>query len=249
MPRANRYITAGRTYHVTHRCHNGAYLLRFAKDRDRYRRLLREQLKKHPVWVFGYCLTSNHVHLLLQADSKAALAGFMQCLAGDFAQAYNLRKKRHGAYWGDRYHATLVDGVRHLRNCIRYIDLNMVRAGVVAHPREWAWCGYHELVGDRKRFRLVDRDRLMEALGDGVDHESFSGSYATAIDEACHRGGLTREPMWTEAMAVGSESFVRRIEETLKNRRSSEIAEGSASAGAWVLRETSLYSGWMPFSG
>ncbi len=54
---------------------------------------------------------------------------------------------RGGAFWEARYHCTLVDGGEHAFNCIRCIDLNMVRAGVVGHPLEWRWCGHDELVG------------------------------------------------------------------------------------------------------
>jgi len=69
----------------------------------------------------------------------------------------NLRKKWHGAFWNERYHATMIDGGDYLWTCLKYIDLNMVRAGVVSHPREWNWTGYEELVGERKRYRLIDR--------------------------------------------------------------------------------------------
>ena len=58
------------------------------------------------------------------------------------AQEYNQRKARHGAFWEDRYHATAVEVDEHLHRCLVYIDLNMVRAGVVTHPSNWAHSGY-----------------------------------------------------------------------------------------------------------
>ena len=157
MPRANRYIVPGRTYHITHRCHNHDFLLKFSKDRDAYQSMMRKRLNGFGILLLSYGITSNHVHLLLSASEseEESISKFMQSLAGDFAQAYNLRKKRSGAYWGDRYHATMVDGGDYLWNCIKYIDLNMVRAGVVAHPEQWAWTGYQELMGQRKRYRLL----------------------------------------------------------------------------------------------
>jgi putative transposase len=85
------------------------------------------------------------VHLLLRPDpSKAgdSLSHLMQCLQGDFARHYNRRKGRRNAFWGERYHATMIESGDHLRRCIRYIGLNMVRAGVVEHPAEWEWTGY-----------------------------------------------------------------------------------------------------------
>ena len=61
----------------------------------------------------------------------------MQLIAGRTAHEYNQRKGRSGAFWEDRYHATAVDSDKYLARCMVYIDLNMVRAGVVSHPGEW----------------------------------------------------------------------------------------------------------------
>ena len=60
MPHANRYVVPGAIYHVTHRCHDRAFLFRFARDRDTYRAMMRDRLERHPVAALGYCITSNH---------------------------------------------------------------------------------------------------------------------------------------------------------------------------------------------
>jgi putative transposase len=65
MGRANLLTTSGGIFHVTHRCHNRAFLLKFARDRDAYRVILHKQLSRFNLWVLDYCLTSNHVHLLI----------------------------------------------------------------------------------------------------------------------------------------------------------------------------------------
>ena len=203
-----------------------------------YRAMLRRQVSRHGVSLLGYCITSNHTHLLITAQSKEQISRLMQCLEGDFAQAYNIRKKRSGAFWQDRYHATLVDGDEHLWRCLRYIDLNMVRAGVVKHPEEWEWCGYRELLGIRKRYRLLDEVRLLEALGNGADLERLRRAYGENVEAALRVGGLTREAMWTQSIAIGSRQFVESVKDMLKNRRRSEITEVD-NRGSWVLRETS----------
>ncbi len=192
MARANRYILPGQVYHVTHRCHNRAFLLKFARDRDAYRCMLRERLGRFPVSLLGYCLTSNHVHLLLQIQGgdPRILAQFMQTLEGDFAQAYNLRKGRSGAYWSDRYHAVMVERGEHLWRCLRYIDLNMVRAGVVREPAEWAWCGYGELVGLRRRYRVVDLSACAEALADRGRTTGLSRAARGCAGKRAEKGGL-----------------------------------------------------------
>lgn len=160
MARANRLRVDGGVFHLTHRCHNRAFLLKFARDRDAYRAKVREHLRQFDVSVLDYCVTSNHAHLLVDASERLEVSGFMREVASEFARAYNQRKDRTNAFWGDNYHATLVEDGEYLWQCLCYIELNMVRCGVVEHPRDWAWVGYHEILGNRRLYRLVDVDRL-----------------------------------------------------------------------------------------
>ena len=106
MPRANRLGWDGGVFHLTHRCRNRAFLLKFARDRDAYRARVREHLRQYDLSVLDYCVTSNHVHLLVDASRRLEVSGFMREVASEFARAYNQRKGRANAFWGDNYHAT-----------------------------------------------------------------------------------------------------------------------------------------------
>ena len=64
------------------------------------------------------------------------------------------------AFWGDNFHATLVEDGPYLWRCLGYIELNMVRCGRVEHPCQWEWLGSHEIMGQRKRYCLLDLERL-----------------------------------------------------------------------------------------
>ena len=153
MPRAHGLGINEGIFHLTHRCHNRQHLLKFARDRNSYRSKLREALREFEVALLDYCLTSNHVHLLVDVADRREISGLMQKVAGETARAYNRRKGRSNAFWGDNYHATMVEGGGYLWRCLVYIELNMVRCGVVAHPKEWEWVGYHEIMGQRQRCR------------------------------------------------------------------------------------------------
>jgi putative transposase len=158
----------------------------------------------------------------------------MQKLEGEFAEGYNLRKHRSGAFWSDRYHCTLVDSGTYAWNCMKYIDLNMVRARVVTHPSEWQWCGYEELVGVRQRYRLVDLKSVLR-WQDGVSLEEFTQEYRRAIEDSIRRRDLERQGVWTESIAVGSEEFVGRISERVRNRI--RLERKAISEGVWAVRE------------
>ena len=101
--------------------------------------------KRYGLCILNYIVTSNHIHLLVRDQGKGEIARSMQLIAGCTAQNYKHNKKRKGAYWEDRYHATAVDTQTHLARCMTHIDLNMVRAGVISHPKKWRWSGYVEI--------------------------------------------------------------------------------------------------------
>ncbi len=240
MPRAKRYIVPGHTYHVTHRCHDRDFLLQFKKDRTAYCRLLREYVLESPISLFNYCVTSNHVHLLLRPEPSNALdslSQLMQAVEGEFARRYNRRKHRANAFWGDRYHATMIESGEHLWRCLLYIDLNMVRAGAVRHPREWPWTGYQELMGLRTRYRIIDQQRLLSQVEAG-SLESFRENYDFCIDRAIRQGDLHREPEWTEGLAVGSERYVQEVGKMIDHRMSVNIEPVKGGQNGWVVRET-----------
>ncbi len=227
-------MLTGGAYHLTHRCHNRSWLFRFACDRTEYSRRLRDSVRAFDVSLLTYCITFNHTHLLVVARKPGDASALMQKLEGEFAEYYNARKHRTGAFWSGRYHCTMIENGRHLRACMRYIDLNMVRAGVVAHPAAWRWCGFGELVGTRQRYRMLDMAEVLRIYG-SCSRENFAAAYRAAIDEALASGRLEREPIWTGNIAVGSEPFVKDIAEKTTNRMKLDVA--LSDNGAWTVRE------------
>lgn len=238
MARANRLSGVSGDHgvlHLTHRCHNRAFLLKFARDRDAYRALLREHLKCFDLALLDYCVTSNHVHLLVDAAARAEVSGFMREVASEMARAYNRRKGRINAFWGDNYHATLVEEGEYLWRCLCYIELNMVRCGVVAHPREWPWVGCAEIMGQRQRYRCVDLERLCWRLRAG-SVEDLRKNLSVCLDEKIARRESRREPCWTGSLAVGSQAFLEKVKPLIVSRSETEIVEAAAE-GMWSLQE------------
>ncbi len=235
MVRANRYFLPGYTWHLTDRCHNRKFLLKFARDRKRWVQWLYQAKKRYRLRILNYMVTSNHVHLLVYDDGgKNVIPRSMQLISGRVAQEYNQRKSRNGAFWGDRYRATAVENGLHLRRCLIYIDLNMIRAGAVKHPSEWKCCGYHELQSIPERKRIIDYNSLTTLLGFN-SYEEFKITHQNLINEALNTGGLNREEKWTESIAVGSRSFVEEIKRKLGIK--GKYRPVSEENGTWEIRE------------
>ena len=215
MPRANRHFIPGHVWHITHRCHKREFLLKFGKDRQRWMQWLYQAKKRHGLVILNYVVTSNHVHLIVHGkDGKETIPNSIQLVAGRTGQEYNQRKKRKGAFWEDRYHATAIETGEHLLRCIVYVDLNMVRAGVVNHPEDWPHGGYNEIQRPRRRNVLIDYETLSHLSGFS-NFEDFQSSHRRWVQSELSDGELKRDDSWVQSLATGSQSFVEAVKKQL----------------------------------
>ena len=218
MARANRHHIPGQVWHITHRCHKQEFLLKFSRDRTRWLQWLFEAKKRYGLLILNYVVTSNHIHLLVVDGDAEVVPQSLQLVAGKTAQEFNRRKNRKGAYWDDRYHATAVEPGEHFFRCLTYIDLNMVRNGVVRHPSAWGHGGYNEIQNPPRRYTLIDREQLIACCGLGSDEQLRKEQRQWVEESIFNSSGNAREPEWTESIAVGSKSFVSGIREQLQPR-------------------------------
>ena len=218
MARAKRHYIPGQIWHITHRCHKRDFLLKLAKDRRRWLQWLYQARKRYGLIILNYTVTSNHIHMLVIDDNlRDVIPKSMQLVAGRSGQEYNQRKNRKGAYWEDRYHATAIETDQHFMRCLVYIDLNMVRAGVVSHPSEWPFGGYNEIQKPRRKCVLIAYQKLAELSGFN-NYDRFRDSHKELVEELLKDGTNSRQSEWTESIAVGSESFIEEIKEKLNVR-------------------------------
>lgn len=239
MARAKRHYIAGQVWHLTHRCHKREFLLRFAKDRRRWLQWLFEAKRRYGLPILNYTVTSNHIHLLVVDDgNRDTIPKSIQLVAGRTGQEYNERKGRKGAYWEDRYHATAIETGQHLLRCLVYIDLNMVRAGMVNHPSEWDFGGYNEIQSPRRKCVLIAHEKLAKLCGYD-DYDAFRQSHKEWVNGSLAVGNNACDNQWTRSIAVGGEQFLQKIKEGLGTRtlgrRIREVP------GGYELRERASY--------
>lgn len=217
MSRAHRHYVRGQVWHLTHRCHDGTFLLRDERDRDEWCNWMREACQRYGLCVLDYIVTCNHIHALIEDRGTGEMSRSMQLVAGQVGQRYNRRRSRSGPFWKDRYHATAVESGTHLASCVLYIDMNMVRAGVVEKPSEWDHSGFHEIRGSASRIALIDRKRLSELLGLTSESDLPDAHTAWHGSSLANRA-RERNEVWSSAFAVGSRSFVREFQHRLGAR-------------------------------
>jgi len=192
-----------------------------------------EAKKRFGLQVLDYVVTSNHIHLLVRDTDAQVIANSMQLIAGGTAQQYNQRKQREGAFWEDRYHATAIETDGHLHRCLVYIDLNMVRAGVVTYPEQWIHGGFAEIQAPPQRYATIDLEQLASLCG-FPEVAQFQSAHRRWVDDALAQR-TQREQRWSQSLAVGGKVFVEKVQQELGIRgMHREIDEDGATH---VLRE------------
>jgi len=111
-------------------------------DRSFYLTVLKEQASRCGLDLLGYCLMTNHVHLLVTPPSADACVALMRNLGQRYVQYVNRTHLRTGTLWEGRYRSCLVQSARYVLACYRYIELNPVRAAMVSDPEAYRWSSY-----------------------------------------------------------------------------------------------------------
>ena len=142
MPRQPRLDLPGIPQHVIQRGNDRQPCFFSSDDYERYRSQLREISLREGCAIHGYVLMTNHVHLLVTPSTTGAIARMMQALGRRYVRHVNDRYHRTGTLWEGRYKACPVDTETYFLQCLRYIELNPVRARMVADPADYPWSSH-----------------------------------------------------------------------------------------------------------
>jgi putative transposase len=211
VARLPRLTVPGYPHHIIQRGNNRQAL--FA-DRDDYLHLLEylaEGGQKYDVAIHAYVLMSNHFHLLATPAHQTSLPSLMQALGRRYVRRFNDRHARSGTLWEGRYKAAVIESERYLIACMAYIELNPVRAGMVAQPGDYPWSSYAHQTGVRHD-PLITPHSLYWALGNTPF--SREAAYRSIVETglpAEQVSSLTAATL--RGWALGEAPFVRDLEQ------------------------------------
>lgn len=142
MARRARVYVPGFSVHVIHRGNDRMAI--FGDDPDHYvfLKFLQAAASKFGTSVHAYALMDTHYHLLVTPSDDVALPRAMQSLGGRYSVYFNRKYSRCGTLWSERYRSIPVGDERYVLTCLRYIEQNPVRAGVVHTPDAYRWSSY-----------------------------------------------------------------------------------------------------------
>jgi putative transposase len=138
MARIARVVITDLAHHITQRGDGRQFILADDAGRMVYQDLLRQAVRLHGVSVLGYCLMSNHVHVVAIPRRPGALAAAFHHVHGRYASYWNVAHTGRGHVWQGRFYSCPMDA-GHLWTAMRYTELNPVRAGLVTQAAEWPW--------------------------------------------------------------------------------------------------------------
>jgi len=164
MARLPRLTVPGYPHHIIQRGNNRQAIFADTSDYELLLRLIQENSREFRVAIHAYVLMSNHFHLLATPETTEGIPRMMQAVGRRYVRIYNQKQARTGTLWEGRYKSTIIQAERYLLACMVYIDLNPVRAGMVADPRAYPWSSHGHYLGMR-RDKLVTPHPLYWQLG------------------------------------------------------------------------------------
>jgi len=142
MARPLRLYIEGLSVHVMHRGINRGQIFDDDDDHHFFLRIVRHGARVEGLDVHGFVLMKNHYHLQATPRHSLALSRAIQRVHSDYSRYYNRKHHRTGTLWGHRARTVLIEDERQWLMCLRYIEQNPVRAGIVSRPQDYAWSSY-----------------------------------------------------------------------------------------------------------
>lgn len=223
MSRLPRYFIPDTPFHVILRGNNREPIYVNDEDCQFFRDVLLDAVKRQGVSVHAYVFMTNHIHLLASPSHADSLPKALQSLGRRYVQYFNYRYQRTGTLWEGRYRATVVDAEPYLLECMRYIELNPVRAGMVKHPADFNWSSFRANAQGAQD-ALVTHHELYLRMGRDADerHHVYGDLFkSSAAPETLSRIRDCTNKGW----ALGGDGFGSKVE-ALANRRVAPLPKG-----------------------
>lgn len=222
MARLPRLTLPGYPHHVIQRGNNRQVIFDSPQDYQLFLDLLYDYARKFDVAVHAYVLMTNHFHLLVTPQTDDGLPQMMQAVGRRYVRHFNDSHQRSGTLWEGRYKSTLIQTDRYLLTCMAYIDLNPVRAGMVASPRDYPWSSYGHYSGQRID-KLVSPHPLFWGLGNTpFAREAAYAELVRSGVELVHQSVLTDSCL--HGWPLGDADFVKELQNKTTRRVSKSAA-------------------------
>ncbi len=203
------------SYLVSHKCHARVSALRFSKHRKWYINNLRITAKEYAVSILNYLVAKDGVYLICEVDDLKTLSEMMQVLQSSASKQFASKRGGESAMWQGRFNATIIKGNTLVRQCMLMLDLHMVATEQVLHPAEWKCSGWQELVGIKKRYKVISTSHSQKILKDNESYRNCREKYIEAIERCCQSNSLGSLETWINPIAIGTSNWIEYVSKTI----------------------------------
>jgi REP-associated tyrosine transposase len=216
-------------HHITQRGNNRQDVFPADADRQIYLEMLRSETRRTGIRLLGWCLMSNHVHLVAVPERSDSFAKGLGRAHFRYALDLNQRHGWSGHLWQNRFYSCPLDR-RHLGLALRYVDLNPVRAGLVERAEQWRWSSARAHIDGADPFGLLDVETWREWCPLGDWEQVLRGASETAEQiEALRQATRSGRPCAEETVVADWE---RRLGRKLHAARTGRPPKAAAAAGS-----------------
>ena len=178
MARLPRLTLPGYPHHILQRGNNRQPIFSSATDYQFMLELLYDNARKFDVAIHAYVLMGNHFHLLATPRIPEGLSQMMQSVGRRYVRHFNDAQSRTGTLWEGRYRSALIQTERYFLACMAYIDLNPVRAGMVAQAADYPWSSHGHYIGRQNEAWLTPHPMYWE-----MGNTPFAREAETSFDQ------------------------------------------------------------------
>jgi len=211
MPRLARIIIPGIPHHITQRGNNKQDVFFVDDDWIVFLRLLREQSQKFEVTIDGYCLMTNHIHIIATPAKNDSLAKAMGRTNLLYAQYINSMHERGGHLWQNRYFSCPL-GPDYFFRALCYIEQNPVRAKLCRYPWTYRWSSAKAHMGQPDEFRLISQ-HSWDKKSSGIDWKQVLTDKTESSEAGVSLGLCCRT-----GRPLGTDKFISKLEVRLGRR-------------------------------
>lgn len=216
MARRPRIFIPGYPHHVVQRGHNRNAVFIEPADYEYYLANLIEWKAFYDVAVYAWCLMTNHVHLVLAPqDEGQAISALMRRLSARQARYVNRLERRSGTLWEGRFKCSIVDTDTYLLACMRYVEMNPVRAGICQHPADYRWSSHRQkvaLLPEPGGKNWLDADPVTAGLGENAAERAAAYTRFVAAEIPADQHELIRTAVRRNQLTGGGR-FIDEIEQ------------------------------------
>lgn len=188
MPRISRTTYPKGFFHIMSQGIEKNKIFKTNKEKEKYIELMEKYLKDYDIRIIAYCVMTNHVHILIYTNDVLEISKYMKVLNSSYGTFYNKINDRVGFVYRNRFQSQYIYDNSYLKNCIKYIHMNPVKANIVKEESDYKYSSYNNYIDDKQN-SIISKQKIIEIF----QKEEYINEFKELKDEEIEIIDIDRE--------------------------------------------------------